>query len=1420
MPKIKDIIRFKKESFFNGAVQADWFYNDNYRNLVSKSYMFHSSKYFGVLDEEVKNKKNLLIDTITFTKNIVDRIYKDEDSNKFVLAIAGYGLGKSHLAVTLASLLSYTKNDHEFNEIIKNIALIDKDASNYLYETINKPNFVVVLNGMKDFNLNYEILRTVKQSLNFHGLEDNFLKEISKAYEIARYFINNNFGFFYEKFYYYSSKTQNYKLYEFEDLKNKILENLEKDIEAFEIINRVYKEVNGNYIRWDEGISAGDILLKVKRELCDKRKLFKNVVVIFDEFGRYIEYAATNPTIAGESALQQIFEAVQNAENKILFIGFIQSDLSAYLARIEKATNIIRYLGRYESSDKYYLTSNLETIIANLLLKVNENLFKDYIEKFNESNDGLNKIIFENINRWANNFKDKNIWSDYSMYKKILLNGCFPFHPLTIWMLSKLSTWMQQRSSLVFVNRMIENNYERDILFNNMPYIYPIELINSEYFEELYNAEEKGRQPSQYCINYKQIISKYSQNLSETDKKILQAILLINLLKLNTFDKNDTIAALKYLSGIYDEEDIKISINSLENILGIITYNDVNKKFEFLIETNGLIEFKKELLKKQLMIKNCKIEDMFDEELLNELNISNYIETAFSLNTNNYSDEWKFSQVVIELNNITKEYINYLIHESKNTAWDVDGARGKLVWIYTNDASKENINRLSLLIEELAVNKYPIIFQLINDADGELFEALKYRQALKKFDLYEREKFKKYISKELENNIKKIKQKFNDLALNRIIITENGREFYEGRLSKYCTDVFAKCYNKTIPFVFDGFQKKLSTQTKKLYLKLIRFILTNGYETEKWEIAEERDFINRIIALFFMNSAGSWKMMDNYNTFHEPYEKSVREIYNELFDKLKNNKSIKGVDLFKKYIDVPYGLNGYILLLLIVSFISLNKKCIKIRHKGERKKINDIIEELLADKKFNIKSCCEEFFKYEYVFENDDENKSVFNELIHNIVNTTSVSDCLFYKQKIDEFIEDNELSPEQSEMYKFVEAKIKEAQDLYEKQNKQMETIKDLYNKFKDKFSLVTAAQILKYVNLDNIKYKSNFNFNIDYEYYEFCKTIYEEISNEINNNAEEFINNLTCKNLYSLSEFKRNYINVIEELKKNKFNEIAISLENRLNKIIDEIQLRVKYEKFITEIDIFINLNKNIENKNYRDLVSLIKNIKEKILIIEGYKLVNYINDKYQHLIILKNIVENKIKEILEEIKLVFEEIKTVDELKDLKEIKNKINKLIYLEIPDDKKEELIQVVNKIQDLESAILSVYSNKNDRYYIETTFEKIRREHIIFTKLINKIEKELKDELNQKELSWKQNYINEVYTKLDKLNVQQCIRLINEIENYPLYLSQTTIDELENIKNKLRKRIKECKIEGVIELFKDLEYDDKIRCLQLLNAML
>lgn len=169
------ILEFRRDLYFEGAVQADWFYSQEKAAKVAENFVFHGKQYFGVEDQGSGNKKR--IDTISLVEELTEKM-SDDHANALTLAIADYGTGKSHLAVTLGQIFSGKDYMPEtYNRILSNISSIDVEAREHIKSLTDERNFVLVINGMRDFNLHSEILKAAQKSLKLYGLPDDGLKK-------------------------------------------------------------------------------------------------------------------------------------------------------------------------------------------------------------------------------------------------------------------------------------------------------------------------------------------------------------------------------------------------------------------------------------------------------------------------------------------------------------------------------------------------------------------------------------------------------------------------------------------------------------------------------------------------------------------------------------------------------------------------------------------------------------------------------------------------------------------------------------------------------------------------------------------------------------------------------------------------------------------------------------------------------------------------------------------------------------------------------------------------------------------------------------------------------------------------------------------------------------------------------------------
>lgn len=522
------ILEFRKDLYFEGAVQADWFYTPDRASKVAENFVFHGKQYFGMEEQGIGSKKR--IDTISLVEELVKKL-NDERSNALSLAIADYGTGKSHLAVTLAQIFSGPKYMPEtYEKILSHIRGIDKEAAERIESLSNGRNFVMVINGMRDFNLHSEILKAAQRSLKLYGLPDDGLRKLNRAIETAEIFFERNarssLALFEE-----AAKKRGW-LYSGENLIQQIHDRLMTDDKAFDIVNEVYAEINGQEIRWDEGLSTSSILEMLVSEYCGMNGMFDHVILLFDEFGRYLEYTAgVNAAKSGESGLQQIFELTQktqNVEGYLHVINFIQRDIKAYLETVDQTKNISRYIGRFDQSEKYYISSNLETVFANLIQRKDKQAFQDIIVKWQNTKEEEWKNIFHQMNKWLST---KGMWKDYKIFRKVAVEGIYPMHPISTYMLTNLSDYLQNRSSLTLISNYIEENSLVDV--EAKPFlIMPEQLILGDLYTEMLNAEQEGRQKTQQCIKYDNVIRKFSDKLSDKSLTVLRSNLILRILKI------------------------------------------------------------------------------------------------------------------------------------------------------------------------------------------------------------------------------------------------------------------------------------------------------------------------------------------------------------------------------------------------------------------------------------------------------------------------------------------------------------------------------------------------------------------------------------------------------------------------------------------------------------------------------------------------------------------------------------------------------------------------------------------------------------------------------------------------------------------------------------------------------------------------
>lgn len=1398
--RVGDLVCFSKENYFNGAVQTEWIYDHEKVERVSTSYVFHGPQYFGVSAKDFSVGNHSLIDTASFTKRIVEKVYsKDTKENQFVMTIAGYGTGKSHLAVSIGALLS--GNERLVNGVTKNIIKAVQEIGEYIKQVNDKANLIIALNGMNNFNLDAEVLKCARLSLASNNIDEKVLHSITKTYEIVRHFVDKNF-FTYCKSFESRSETLGIGL-RGEDLKKYLLQHVEDDNSVLVVVNEIYKEATGDTIRWERGLSAGDVLSVLQKELCGPQGPFNKLVILFDEFGRYIEYAAANPAIAGDAALQQVFEAVQSADGKILFVGFIQSELSAYLSRIEKTSNIVRYIGRYENSEKFFLSSNFETILANLLKKKEEAGFSRVVDNAVSRYEKYYTKVFETINRWDKSAKKKSVWTSARLYNSVIQKGCYPLHPITTWLLSNTSQWMQQRSTITFVAEMFECINDSEISGSWLPYLYPIDIVDSSIFSEMLNSEEKGLVSSQYCMLYRDIVVKIGNKLTDNELKVLKSVLLMNVGKFSLRDKEDAMIAIRYCSNLR-EEDIAPAVKSLEDMHGVISFDENSKTFDLIAEANGFNEFKRVYVKYRLGTE-VTIDDL-DSNLLNEALLSGCVETSFAQEHNVSSSEWVFEKSLIPSERVDEPYIKTILREIEDEN-SGEEPRGRLLYVYCAGDDSE-ISRLSSLYRAMDLSKYPIILLFLDDTEKSVLESLKVIKSLHKFSQADRERFQKHIDAQVRSHSKKIIQNLHRLVSGRVIVGEHGLQEYTCRLNALCTNKFNELFTKTPPFLFDGFQNKTTAQAKKylsnICIKLFDRTLMNVLSYQ----ALTPDEKNRIKACLSINVPTSWQVFGNDCVLLVPKQPIIREIYDALICEI-DEKSPKAIGtLLGKYLHAPYGMNLNSLALFLFYFIAERGNALYCYYGTEKLNASH-----LSGKIFKAGKLQAQELKRIRLQLNSSSEVDRLAEECKKALSCKDVDECKELKKRIEEITRQEGVSAENQTILAQATFRLDEGIKL-------SKIIQE--NIQKAKMTIIDAKkQLLPLRFIKVFECLVDCSKPLSEEYGFICSDKLKKQTQELNSEVclilqKQYpiaIENVRC-DITQLSQIKQAYKRVIETLEQNNYIEYAELTQNRLIELEEELVAKQKYEKIFAEINRDIQMCSDVSAFSYGTTTEMLTKISNWSAYIENAKDLPDSILKQAKLGLLDCDWRLKIRkdELMSKIDDVDSRERNAKSRNDLTECLELIKNLKTLQFDESSEQALLECKKRVEE-RLAILDTIPESLDNLY-EMQKNVSNMDFVV----ASEIRKRIKDgEESQKE--WLQTYISPYESSLDEMTASDCTDWIRRAESVPERYSNEVKKRHAAIKNRIMNQLHKCRVDGVISMYLSLTQDEKKQCMEILNNL-
>ncbi len=623
----------------------------------------------------------LLLESILLSTNI-------DSTNRSRILIGAYGKGKSHIVLTILSILM--KRDYKLfeklSEKLDEFPKLNQLVKNY-YDS-GKKIFPIIITGANT-SLTQAFILSMQRSLKENNLidimpETNYQAAISTIERWKKEFPDT--------------------LEEFERLSEtkhehfiKLLKNY--DVTSYRTFEELYPLLTaGSTFNPFLGFDVVELYESVAKGL--KSKGYSGIYVVYDEFSKYLEANIKMASVSDTKMLQDFAEKCNRSGSLQMHIMLIShKEIANYIDVLPKQ-KVDGWRGISERFEHIHLNNNFSQTyeIIRTVIRHDKDLWTD----FYQNNEELFTSLYET-------YCEHKIFSDINK-NEIILNilGAYPLHPVSTFILPRLSERVAQneRTLFTFLSAKGENTLYNILDKKNdekFDLVTPDQIF--DYFEPLFRKEIYSGPLYEHYILTKKVLEQIQGNDLET--KIIKTISLIYILE--QFEKlppkPDEI--LKIFSLKYSKEDV---YNAIENLINkdCVVYLKRNNGYLKLKETSG-VNIKQKILEVIEKEKNR----VSIKEVLNNNNFDSYMYPA----KYNYDREITryFSFVFIESTEVD-ENTNW---DQKIAAFSEDNADGYIVAIIPSEGKEikrvKNILKSNLEKNNRCIFVIPKSFEPIVD---------------------------------------------------------------------------------------------------------------------------------------------------------------------------------------------------------------------------------------------------------------------------------------------------------------------------------------------------------------------------------------------------------------------------------------------------------------------------------------------------------------------------------------------------------------------------------------------------------------------------------------------------------------------------------------------------------------------------------
>jgi uncharacterized protein (UPF0297 family) len=390
------------------------------------------------------------------------------------ILIGAYGRGKSHIVLVLMSLL-FKKDKAVFDALLKKMKVhnseLHKFALGYL-EDDTKKILPIVVRG-SSISLTQSFLSAIQQTLGEEGFSDLMPETHFRAAvnQIANW--KENYPDTYKLFAKKISKATN----------DFILALNEYDVNAYDEFSRLYPQLtSGSTFNPFMGFDIVELYETIANKLKDKG--YNGVYVIYDEFSKYLESSITTATNGDIKLLQDFAEKCDRSGNTQMHLMLIShKDIANYIdSRLpkDKLDWWRGVSGRFMHVNLHNNYSQMYEIISAVIHK-EPKLWKVFKKANSKRFNDLKERFTKNGLLEKNNSDETNI----------AVEDCYPLHPISTFILPRLSEKVAQNERTLFTFLSADERYTLSAFVKGSKSDFELltpDLIY-DYFEPLFRKE-------------------------------------------------------------------------------------------------------------------------------------------------------------------------------------------------------------------------------------------------------------------------------------------------------------------------------------------------------------------------------------------------------------------------------------------------------------------------------------------------------------------------------------------------------------------------------------------------------------------------------------------------------------------------------------------------------------------------------------------------------------------------------------------------------------------------------------------------------------------------------------------------------------------------------------------------------------------